>query len=140
MRIIYLFIALVTASCAALKPQPKPAPQPQHHADTPPTVCEILVSAVNRGDWAVLQSWAKPGTSAATAVQTWQNAAKAGNPVKVGKFLNAQTVGGTSKKPLRLYSFSLENKDGTVNPHWLQIKVREADGEAEVLDFWIFGW
>jgi len=140
MRIVYLILALLTPSCAALKPQPTPAPPPQHHADTPPTVCEILVSAVNRGDWAVLKSWAKPGTSAANAVQTWENAAKAGNPVKVGKFLNAQTVGGTSKKPLRLYSFSLENKDGTVNPHWLQIKVREADGEAEVLDFWIFGW
>jgi hypothetical protein len=58
----------------------------------------------------------------------------------VGKFLNVQTVGGSSKKPVRLYSYALENKDGTVNSHWLQIKVRESDGEAEVMDFWNFGW
>jgi hypothetical protein len=112
----------------------------EHHAETPPNVCDILVSAVNRGDWKTLDTWAKPGSSAEQTNQAWQNAAKTGHPVKVGKFLNVQTVGGTSKKPVRLYSYALENKDGTVNPHWLQIKVREADGEAEILDFWNFGW
>ena len=139
MRIIYLFLALVAASCAS-KPPPPPAPVPEHHAETPPNVCDILISAINRGDWAALQPWAKVGTSANQSVQAWENAAKSGHPVKVGKFLNVQTVGGTSKRPVRLYSYALENKDGTVNPHWLQIKVREEDGEAEVLDFWNFGW
>jgi hypothetical protein len=136
MRIIYLCLALLAASCAS-KPPPV---APKQHAETPPTVCEILVSAVNRGDWKALETWAKPGTSANQSVQAWENAAKAGHSVTVGKFLNVQTVGGTNAKPVRLYSYSLENKDGTVNPHWLQIKVREADGEAEIVDFWNFGW
>ncbi len=136
MRIIYLCLALLAASCAS-KP---PSMATKQHADTPPTVCEILVSAINRGDWAGLQTWAKPGTSANQWVQAWENAAKTGHGVRVGKFLNSQMVGGTNQRPVKLYSYSLENKDGTVNPHWLQIKVREEDGKAEVVDFWNFGW
>jgi hypothetical protein len=49
-------------------------------------------------------------------------------------------VAQTNHSAINLYSFSLENKDGTVNPHWLQIKVREDNGDAEILDFWNFGW
>ena len=139
MRIFCLILALVAASCASEKPVSTPAPSPKR-VETPPTACELLVSAINRGDWEALKPWTKPGTSSNTTVQAWQDAAKAGNPVKVGKFLSSQTVGGTSKKPYKLYSYSLENKNGSVNPHWLQIKVRESDGEAEVVDFWNFGW
>ena len=136
MRIIYLILVLLAVSCASQKP----APVVEHHSDTPPSVCETLVNAINHGDWTALNAWGKPGTSAHETLVTWQKAADAGHPVQVGKFLNVQTVGGTNKNPYRLYSFSLENKDGTVNPHWLQIKVREADGEAEIVDFWNFGW
>ena len=139
MRSIYLVLALFAVSCASLSPQ-KPAAIVQHHPETPPSACETVVSAINRGDWAALEGWAKVGTTAKESVVAWQQAANSGRPVKVGKFLNVQTVGGTSKKPYKLYSYSLENKDGTVNPHWLQIKVRETDGEAEIVDFWNFGW
>ena len=138
MRILYLILALFAVSCASHK---KPATVVEHHRpETPPSVCEALVSAINRGDWTALTAWAKPGTTASESLATWQKAAASGHAVKVGKFLNAQTVGGTSKKPYKLYSFSLENKDGTVNPHSLQIKVREEDGKAEIVDFWNFGW
>jgi len=136
MRIFFLILALLVTSCASEKPQP---PSPPKRVEAPPSVCDILVSAINRQDWPALKPWTKSGMSS-NAVQSWQNAAKAGNPVKVGKFLNVQTVGEASKKPYKLYSYSLENKDGSVNPHWLQIKVRESDGEAEVVDFWNFGW
>jgi hypothetical protein len=137
MRIIFLILALLVASCASEKSPPSSPPK---RVQAPPSVCDILVSAINREDWAALKPWMKSGTSSNTTVQAWQNAAKAGNPVKVGKFLNEQTVGEASKKPYKLYSYSLQNKDGTVNPHWLQIKVRESDGEAEIVDFWNFGW
>jgi hypothetical protein len=133
-----LFLVLLAASCASEKPTPPPS-SPKR-VESPPTACEILVSAINRGDWEALKPWTKPGTSSNATVRTWEDAAKAGNPVKVGKFLNGQTIGETSKKPYKLYSYSLENKDGSVNPHWLQIKVRESDGSAEVVDFWNFGW
>lgn len=137
MRIICLILTLLAASCASERSVTSPSPR---RAENPPPVCDILVTAINRQDWAALTPWTKPGTSSNTTVQAWQEAAKAGNPVKVGKFLNGQTVGSASKKPYKLYSYSLENKDGSVNPHWLQIKVREEDGEAEILDFWNFGW
>jgi len=138
MRTIYLLLMLCAVSCAS---QQKPALVVEHHRpEPPPSVCETVVNAINRGDWAALNEWAKPGTTASESLAIWQKAAASGHPVKVGKFLNAQTVGGTSKKPYKLYSFSLENKDGTVNPHWLQIKVREEDGKAEIVDFWNFGW
>jgi len=139
MRIFCLILALLAASCASEKPVSAPPPSTKR-VETPPNACELLVSAINRGDWDALKPWTKPGTSSNTTVHAWQDAAKAGNPVKVGKFLSGQTVGGTSKKPYKLYSYSLENKNGSVNPHWLQIKVRESDGEAEVVDFWNFGW
>jgi hypothetical protein len=149
-RIIFPVLALFVASCASQKPTavvPKPAvvvqePRPvvPREPETPPRVCDTLVSAINRGDWDALKDWAKPGTTTNETLTTWQKAAETGHPVKVGKFLNAQTVGGTSQKPYKLYSFSMENKDGTANPHWLQIKVREEDGKAEIVDFWNFGW
>ena len=139
MRTIYLILALVVVSCASQKPAPVVAQQP-HRPEIPPSVCDTVVGAINRGDWAALMAWAKPGTTANESVTAWQKAANAGHPVQVGKFLNVQTVGGTNKNPYKLFSFSLENKDGTVNPHWLQIKVREADGQAEIVDFWNFGW
>ena len=136
MRIICLFLALFVASCASEKPS-NPVGR---HAETPPAVCDVLVATINRGDWPALEPWSKPGTAAHATLQNWENSAKTGHSVKVGKFLNGQTVGGSSKKPYKLYSYSLENTDGTVNPHWLQIKVREENGEAEVTDFWTFGW
>jgi hypothetical protein len=140
MRSFCLILAMFAVSCASLHTQ-KPETVVQHHPETtPPSVCETVVSAINRGDWDALKVWAKPGTTANESLTTWQKAADAGHPVKVGKFLNSQTVGGTSKRPYKLYSFSLENKDGTVNPHWLQIKVREEEGQAEIVDFWNFGW
>jgi len=140
MKILYLLLALLAVSCASETPvAPAPA-SASPRAESPPAVCDFLVSAINRGDWAALKPWAQPGTSAIGLISTWQAAAKGGHPVNVGKFLNVQTVGGTSKKPYKLFSYSLENKDGTVNPHWLQFKVRESDGAAEVVDFWNFGW
>jgi hypothetical protein len=138
MRIFYMVLAVLAASCASDKP-PVVATT-RHQAETPPTACEIVISAINRGDWAALKPWTTPGSLSNETVLAWQTAAKTGHAVKVGKFLNAQTVGDASKKPYKLYSFSLENKDGTVNPHWLQIKVRESGDEAEVVDFWNFGW
>ncbi len=137
MRMIYLLLVLLATSCAS---QTRAPSSPPRRVETPPSVCDILVSAINRQDWDALKPWTKPGSSSNTTVRAWQDAAKAGNPVKVGKFLNGQTVGEASKKPYKLYSYSLENKDGSVNPHWLQIKVREESGEAEVVDFWNFGW
>jgi hypothetical protein len=144
MRTLYLILALLAVSCASQssrKPVPvKPEPVVQRHPETPPSECLTLVSAINRGDWGALKEWAKPGTTTNESLTMWQKAAESGHPVQVGKLLNAQTVGGTKQKPFRLYSFSMENKDGTVNPHWLQIKVREDAGKAEIVDFWNFGW
>jgi hypothetical protein len=136
--------AVVAKKPAVATPDPvvaakKPTEETRQRPGPPPSVCDTLIGAINRGDWTALQEWAKPGTTADESLKTWQKAADSGHPVQVGKFLNAQIVGGTSKKPYKLYSFSLENKDGTVNPHWLQIKVREEDGKAEIVDFWNFG-
>ena len=73
-------------------------------------------------------------------ISSLQDATKTNHPVQVGKLLNVQTVAETNHTSIKLYSFSLRNKDGTVNPHWLQIKVRENGEQADVLDFWNFGW
>ncbi|HXT11384.1 MAG TPA: hypothetical protein VN873_07455 [Candidatus Angelobacter sp.] len=138
MRIIYLILAVLVVSCAS--PKQQPVVVLEQHADSPPNVCNDLVAAINHGDWAKLRALAKPGTAASESTNAWEQAMKAGHPVQVGKFLNVQTVAAESKKPYKLYSFALENKDGTVNPHWLQIKVQEEHGQPEVQDFWIFGW
>ena len=135
-ELYFCFSILFAISCAS-EPPVTPA---KLRAKTPLAVCDIDVSAINRGDWAALKPWAQSGTSAIELISAWQAAAKSGHPIVVGKFLNMQTVGGTTKKPYKLFSYSLENKDGTVNPHWLQFKVRESDGAAEVVDFWNFGW
>lgn len=58
----------------------------------------------------------------------------------VGKLLTVQNKIGAEGGTNQIYSFELVNKDATINPHWLQITVREERGRSELVDFWNFGW
>ena len=145
MRIIYFFLAVFAVSCATthrhvVTPHPPENPSSNQQSDHPPDVCQTVTGAINRADWATLRTFVKPGTHMNEYISSLEDAKKASHPVQVGKLLNVQTVAETNRTSIRLYSFSLQNTDGTVNPHWLQIKVREDDGQADVLDFWNFGW
>jgi len=143
MRIIYLILAVFTVSCGTTR-QPIATPhqssQPSQPSARPPDVCQTVTGAINRADWPTLRTFVKPGTHMNEYISSLEDATKSSHPVQVGKLLNVQTVAQTNHTSIKLYSFSLENKDGTINPHWLQIKVRENDDQAEVLDFWNFGW
>ena len=141
MRIVYVLLAVFAVSCAPFHHQKQPPiTTTSQHLDRPPTVCQTVTTAINKGDWTTLRQFAKPGTKMNDYIASLENATKTSHPVQVGKLLNVQTVAETNHTSIKLYSFSLENKDGTINPHWLQIKVREDDGQADVLDFWNFGW
>lgn len=139
MRFFFLILSLFAVSCASVKKDESTVVLDQH-LDYTPKVCETVTTAINEGDWNTLRMLVKPGMRANEYITLWANAKKTGHAVQVGRLLNVETVAGTSRKPYKLYSFSLENKDGTVNPHWLQIKVGEAHGWSEILDFWNFGW
>jgi hypothetical protein len=143
MRVIYLILAVFAVSCSAFQhhqPQQQPLVATNQHLDHPPEICRTVTAAINKGDWATLRTFVKPGTHMDEYITALENATKNNHPVQVGKLLNVQTVAQTNDTSINLYSFSLENKDGTINPHWLQIKVRENVGQDQVLDFWNFGW
>jgi hypothetical protein len=137
MRTTALLLTILAVSCAPLH---QPVVVLEQHPDQPPEICEAVTTAVNRGDWAALRLLAKSETMANGAISSWENSQRTGHSVRVGKFLMAQTFAGTDVKQYQLYSFELKNTDGTVNPHWLQIKVGEKHGQPEILDFWNFGW
>jgi hypothetical protein len=101
-----------------------------------------VTNAINREDWDALRRLAKPGMRANEYITMWENSAKAGHPLRVGKFFG---IGEESKypldgKPCTMYTFQLESKDGTPSPHDLQVLVRNEGGKSVILDFWNFGW
>jgi hypothetical protein len=143
MRIIYVVLAALAVSCSNFqfyRQRPEPPVTNNQQVDHPPAVCQTVTAAINKGDWGTLRTFVKPGTHMDEYITSLEKATMSNHSVQVGKLLNVQTVAQMDHTSINLYSFSLENKDGTINPHWLQIKVRENDGQAEVLDFWNFGW
>ena len=101
-----------------------------------------VTTAINKEDWVALRKLAKPGMRANEYISSWENSARAGHSVCVGKLLNVEKDSQyyLDNQPCTTYSFALENRDGTPNPHWLQILIREEDGKSTLLDFWNFGW
>ena len=134
MKLFSLVLALVAVSCA-----PWPEQQPivlQQHPDRPPEICDAVTMAINRSDWATLRLLTKPTMTANGYITSLENAESSGHPVHVGKMVNSETVPRMSGPPQVIYSFAIENKDGTPNPHSLRIKVRDNRGQLELVDFW----
>jgi hypothetical protein len=102
----------------------------------------LVTNAINAEDWDALRRLAKPGMGANEYITKWENSGRTGQAVRVGRLRNVMmdSTYSLDGKPCAEYSFALENKDGTLNPHWLQILVREENGRSEILDFWEFGW
>jgi hypothetical protein len=124
----------------------KPSRQPKADSKLPST-CVIVTNAINHEDWAALRKLTKPGMLANNYGKSFEAEINQPNPTSrmhvdyvVGKFLMVQRKVGADGKTNKVYSFQLENKNGTVNPHWLQITVREEYGRSELVDFWNFGW
>jgi len=106
-----------------------------------------VTNAINQEDWAALRKLTKPAMLANNYGKGFEAEINEPNPrpkrhadYLVGKFLMVQSMLGVDGTTNNVYSFQLENKDGTVNPHWLQIAVREEHGRSELVDFWNFGW
>jgi len=134
MKLFPLVLALVAVSCA-------PWPEQQHivleqHPDQPPEICDTVTTAINRADWATLRVLTQPAMMANGYITSLENAARTGHPVHVGKLVNSETVPRMSGPPQVIYSFAIENKGETPNPHSLRIKVRDNRGQLELVDFW----
>lgn len=112
-----------------------------------PSACVTVTNAINHEDVATLQKLVKPGMLA-NGYPSWFRSAtnrdiRAARPTidyYVGRFLIMQDKVGTDGRTNKVYSFELVNKDGTVNPHWLQVVIGEEHGRSELVDFWNFGW
>jgi hypothetical protein len=134
MKLFSLVLALVAVSCA-----PWPEQQSivlEQHPDRPPEICEVVTTAINRGDWATLRMMTRPMMTASGYITSLENAASAGHPIHIGKLVNSQTVPRMSGPPQIIYSFAIENKNETAIPHSLQIKVRDYRGQLNLVDFW----
>jgi hypothetical protein len=136
-KIPCLVLAMLLVSCAANHPVVSQTPTSVQQA-----AYVVVTNAISRGDWDVLRKLTTPGMRANEYVTMWENSERINHPVRVGKLLS---VGKSSSyyldgKPCTTFSFALEDKDGSPNPHLLQILMREKHGRAEILDFWNFGW
>jgi hypothetical protein len=101
---------------------------------------DVVTNAIDRGDWYALRRLAKPGMRANEYIMMWENPARAGHAVRVGKQTSVEKDAELNGQRCTKYSFALETTDGTASVHVLQILVREEDGQPEILDFWNFGW
>jgi hypothetical protein len=117
-------------------------PVPEHLTANQPGSYGVVTNAITRGDWNALRGLVKPGMRANEYIGMWENSERASPPVRVGKLISVEKDPRRywDGKPCTTYSFALENEDGTPNPHWLQILIREEGGQSEILDFWSFGW
>ena len=101
----------------------------------PQDPCNAVVTALNNENWAALREMTPTDSHARGWIDAWER-----HPVRVGKLMDTRE-GSAFGQPCTIYSFALQNKDGTVNPHWLQIAVRKLPhGKTELVDFWNFGW
>lgn len=112
-----------------------------------PSACVTVTNAINHEDVATLQKLIKPGMLADAYPSWFRSVTNKNGSVPqmtigyyVGKLLIVQDRVGSDGRTNKVYSFEEVNKDGTVNPHWLQITVREEGGRSELVDFWNFGW
>ena len=143
MRILScLALVAFAASCASNHSLPNKDP-----ASTIPTTCVIVTNAINHDDWATLRKLVKPGMLANGYGSNFANGTNINSPTReahldyyVGQLLLVQPATGADGKTNTIYSFQLANKNGTPNPHWLQITIREKHGRSELVDFWNFGW
>jgi hypothetical protein len=85
------------------------------------------------GDFAIT---GEAGMKASEYVTVWQDAAAAGHALQVGELTKVETVAEAPGRQYKLYTFGLQAKDRPVHNTWLQIKVREKRGQAELEDFW----
>src|ERR1051325_11179218 len=88
--------------------------------------CKKVTTAINQEDWVALRKLVKPEMKANGFITLWENNAKTGHAVRVGKLVNEEKNSAIylDGQPCSKYSYALENKDGTPNPHWLQILFR----------------
>ena len=104
----------------------------------PKDPCKAIIAALNNEDWNTLQKLAPTNGIAKGSIEIWKK-----YPVRVGKLMDnwENHVFTEGEKPCTVYSFLLDNKDGSVSPHWLQVVVRkQPNGVVELVDFWKFGW
>ncbi|HWD93527.1 MAG TPA: hypothetical protein VG938_14395 [Verrucomicrobiae bacterium] len=118
-------------SCKSNSSQAQKVPSPRL-----PRICRLVTNAINHEDWNSLRKMVKPGMLA----NNYLNSSKPHIDYSVGKLLLVQGRIDADGRSNEVYSFALENKNGSVNPHWLQITIHENDGRAELVDFWNFGW
>jgi hypothetical protein len=138
MKMLWVVLTVFVVSCAS------------HHRDSVsslPSTCVMVTNAINQEDWATLRKLTKPGMLANNYSKRFEGEISEANSTPkthldytVGKLLMVESKLGTDGKTNQVYSFQLENKNGTVNPHWLQITVREEHGRSKLVDFWNFGW
>ena len=103
---------------------------------------EPLINAINNEDRAALRRLAKPGMQANRFISGWEKHPPEYSP-RVAKeaHVNKNAIYPEDGRPCILYEFKFENnKDGSLNPHLLQVFFREEDGKSTLLDFWSFGW
>ena len=128
-------LACSPASCAHPKAQASQVP-----ASAQGAYYSSITNAIDRQDWGALRKLATPEMRATEYIQMWENCAKAGQPVYVGKLVSIEQDAELNGRRCVRYSFQFENRDGIPYPHLLQVLVSEQDGRPEVLDFWNWGW
>ncbi len=138
MKMFWVVLTVFVVSCAS---------DHRNSVSSLPSTCVMVTNAINQEDWATLRKLTKPGMLANNYGKSFEADINEANPTPktrldyiVGKFLMVQSKLEADGKTNKVYSFQLENKNGTVNPHWLQITVREEHGRSELVDFWNFGW
>jgi hypothetical protein len=132
-----LVLAALLVSCAANHPAVS-----ESQASVQQATYGVVTNAISRGDWDALRKLTKPGMRANDYINMWEISERTSHPVRVGKLLNVEKSSSyyLDGKPYTTFSFALEDKDGSPNPHLLQILIRDESGRARILDFWNFGW
>jgi len=115
-------------------------------AESAESLCEFITMALNQQDWDTLREVARPGMRANDYITAWEAAAKAGRPVRVGKWLRSEPYLPANDQ-LIAHSFEWESKEGSFDPHVFQVVLREEKpgplGKESFFlleDFWNFGW
>src|ERR1041385_2181895 len=111
----WLLAAMLEVSCASKRSAASKSSTSDQRSSY-----EVVTNAIDRGDWDALRRLVKPGMRANENITMWENSQRTGHAVRVGKQISVERDAELNGKRCTKYSFALENKDGTISPHWLR--------------------
>ena len=100
-----------------------------------PQAVSDVIDAINREDWEALNKFNQPDSRSGKFLTKNKQ-----DGVRIHKLSSVKYGVEFEDRSCTAYHFSMQERNGDPHPHFFEMLVYEDDMQAEVLDFWEYGW